>query len=285
MIITRIIGGLGNQLFQYAAARSLSLFHQVAFKLDVTAFDEYKLRQFELSFFHCQLDYATPDEIQSYTSEHLLQKVVRRMRKPHENRMYKEPHFHYDPGFFKAKPDLYLRGYWQSEKYFKQFEPAIREDFTFKQAPIQKVAQVALRLKEENSVAVHIRRGDYTRRDIFEVHGVMEADYYTRALDIMSQKVNAPKIYFFTDDAEWVKHNLDLPFEYEFVSGAITNTAIEDFYLMSCCRNNIIANSSFSWWAAWLNTWQDKIIIAPTNWFRDKSHSTKDVIPAGWIRI
>jgi hypothetical protein len=132
---------------------------------------------------------------------------------------------------------------------------------------------------------VHIRRGDFLNEKITAYHGVLSAFYFEKAIGLIREKIPSASIYFFSDDIEWVKQNLAVDKNSVFVSSFITRSAIEDFYLMTKCKHNIIANSSFSWWPAWLNNNPDKIVVAPKKWFADSSINTNDLIPQDWIRI
>ena len=179
-----------------------------------------------------------------------------------------------------------LKGGWQSEKYFKSYENEIRARLQLKPPLIQNVIEIAKNIKKENAVSVHIRRGDYLRKKIiYEWHGVMEKEYYAKAFELMHAKTKATRAYYFTDDVDWVAKNLLPSFNGEIISANITKSHYEDLYLMSQCRHNIIANSSFSWWAAWLNDHSDKIVIAPEKWFGNGPKDTQDIIPPGWYKI
>jgi len=293
MVIAQITGGLGNQLFQYAAAKSLSLHHNVPLLLEISSFHREELpdlevpRNFELFHFNG----ITEEIISSQEIDSLIHvsKSIAHPNSPipaYKKSVYTEPFYHHDKNFFKSKKNVFLKGGWQSEKYFKPHENEIRNNLHLKSALVERVIEKANALKIENSVAVHVRRGDYLRKKIIhEWHGVMEKDYYAKAFDTLDSKTKNLKVYYFTDDTDWVSKNL-LPLQRgEIVSGNIAQTHYEDLYLMSHCRNNIIANSSFSWWGAWLNSYHDKIVIAPKKWFDKGFKDTQDVIPSEWIRI
>ena len=284
MIISRIIGGLGNQLFQYAAGRTLALQHNTALLLDVTAFDDYKLRNFDLATLHTGLNFASKEQVSSFINRSIAGKIRDNILPMALRKVYKEKQFHFQPRFFRAPANIYLQGYWQSEKYFLPAAETIRKEFTFKEEYIKNVSGLAARLRSSSSVSVHIRRGDYTNIKIIEIHGILEAAYYQRAMQLISEKIPGACFYFFSDDMNWVKENLPVE-NAVYVSGVSSQTHIEDFYLMSQCKHNIIANSSFSWWAAWLNNNPEKIVIAPKNWFNKGPKDTQDLVPQNWLRI
>jgi hypothetical protein len=285
MIIVQLSGGLGNQLFQYAAGKSLALHHNTILKLDVSAFNNQNARKFELALFNIPLSIALQEEITAFTSANVATKIFDRLKPAQKRKVYKEPHFHFNPAFFQAPEDAYLKGYWQSEKYFTNCADVLRNEFTVREEHIKNVTGLAQQLQSENSISIHIRRGDYLDPTSLEYHGIMEKDYYNKAIRALSEKFADAKFSLFTDDKAWVKENLQFDRPFEIISGVATQSAIEDFYLMSQCRHNIIANSSFSWWAAWLNNFRAKNVIAPAKWFNKAPHDTRDLIPANWHRL
>jgi len=290
MIVAEINGGIGNQLFQYASAKSLSLFHKVELKLNVNPFgDKYmprelRSRPFDLDHFNIpeiRVDKSISD---LYLKEFIFQKIFQNIKPNYKRKIYKEPFFHFDPHFFEAGRDIYLKGLRQSEKYFKPFETEIRSLLEFKNTIVNPFHEIAKKLKFENSISVHVRRGDYHTNISKEVLGLLPFEYYQNAINLMKSKVNPDKFYFFSDDIDWVKENFNIPGS-EYISGGVTRNHIEDLYLMTQCRHNIIANSSFSWWGAWLNNNPDKIVIAPDKWFNKGPKDTQDLLPPGWIKI
>jgi hypothetical protein len=285
MIIIKLAGGLGNQLFQYAAAKSLALHTNQPLKLDVTSYTTDVLRNFELSCFNAPFEIASPDEINFFTSQSFLKKALQRLYPPHKRKVYKEPFYHFDKNFFTATVHIYLKGYWQSHKYFQAYKDVIAADFLIKKEFIKNVDLAPSKFEKEISVSVHIRRSDYSNKVTNDFHGVLPETYYNEAIAVIKNRYADAKFYFFSDDIKWVQDNVDTGSNFEFVSGKISTTAIEDFYLMQHCSHNIIANSSFSWWAAYLNANPNKVVIAPKKWFNKAPYNTKDLIPESWIRI
>lgn len=285
MIIARLQGGLGNQMFQYAAARALA--HRIGspFKLEsLTSLQKDKQRSIALRDLHTNFDMADRREIRKFVSLPGLYRHNPALLSKLGRHIYREPHFHFDPHFFSLTAPVFLDGYWQSPKYFADIEKEIRQEFTIRPERIRNVEEQAREMRERPSVSVHIRRGDFLRPKIKSYHGVMSAFYFEKAIGIIREKLPEMYIYFFSDDMDWVKQNLVVNKNSEFISGQ-GRTAIEDFYLMSQCRHNIIANSSFSWWAAYLNTNPDKIVIGPQKWFAVSGINTDDLMPTDWQRI
>ncbi|MFC0513363.1 alpha-1,2-fucosyltransferase [Mucilaginibacter angelicae] len=268
MIIIEIKKGLGNQLFQYAAGKSLAAFHRVPLKLDLSSFYRDKSRPYSLSFFEVeQFDTSLPVP----SSQHY--------------NFYHEPFAHFDEGFFKCPPYSYLSGFWQSEKYFAGIADVLRKEFRVKDQYVSHLTVKAAEIRNEESVCLHVRRGDYLQPG-YEFLGVLSLKYYIRALDYLKSTLPGYKLYIFSDDIEWVKHTIKFDSPHEFISPSIQSSSIEDFYLMQQCRHHIIANSSFSWWTAWLSEKSDsQIIICPKIWFADRRLSSEDIASASWIRL
>lgn len=284
MVIVRIQGGLGNQLFQYAAGSSLAQRLGTVCKLDLTSLHKKQLRQLELNYFSFEPLIATKEEIKEFVWLPTLYRHSPAFFSKLGKNIYREPHFHFDENFAQLPNHVYLDGYWQSEKYFSSNESRLRNELIIKPAYIQHLQEWVEEMEQNQSVSVHIRRGDYINKKVTDYHGVLTTDYYNKSIRILAQKNPSIKLYFFSDDINWVKQNINIELPHEFISGK-TRSTIEDFYLMSKCRHNIIANSSFSWWTAWLNSNKSKTIIAPQNWFKRTDLDTKDLIPKNWLRI
>lgn len=285
MIISKILGGMGNQMFQYAAGRSLAHLNNTQLKLDVTGFNKYKLRNFDLQSLHADCRFASDNEIRNLLPSHNLEKALQYLSPKKKRTYYREKYFHFDETMLQFGPNVYIKGYFQSEKYFLPIKEIVQKEFTFKDEYIEKVKVFSGETRSVNSVSVHIRRGDMKNDPVMaERHGVMPLAYYQKSIEIIRSKTSAPHFYFFSDDINWARENFKGA-DASFVSGEISKTHFEDLYLMSQCRHNIIANSSFSWWAAWLNTNPDKIVIAPNKWFNSGPQDTEDLIPSNWIRI
>lgn len=273
MIIVQLIGGLGNQMFQYAAAKAFSLEKKQQLVVDTTALVTYKLHQFGLNNFVAQLNHYN----------FIAKSVVKLHKLFGRFAVYKEKQFDYNRDFFTQNAaTLYLEGYFQSELYFKKYEKEIRTDFEIASPLKDKTLQLLDKMKLENAVSIHIRRADYLQHAI---HNTDKSEYYKSAMNYIELKISNPVYYLFSDDMSWVKDNFKTDFETHFVDFNDVLTNYEDLKLMSSCKHHIIANSSFSWWSAWLNPNPNKIVIAPQKWFNDETVNYSDVVPESWIKL
>lgn len=289
MIIVQLKGGFGNQLFQYAAALNLGKHHNVPVKVDISLLNIPDAligttRAFDLLSIQYSIEVANASDINAVKGNRLMQQLQKFLA-PHKRNIYKEVSFNYDEHFLEAGNNIYLKGYRQSEKYFESIASEIKKTFIINDELIKNASNLALQIQSENSVSIHIRRGDYTNAAMLEYHGIQGIEYYNQALSFIKEKISNPTFYIFSDDKSWVQENLNLNEEAHLITVDESPTSITDFYLMSCCRNNIIANSTFSWWAAYLNPNPDKIIIAPKHWFNKANYDTKDLIPSSWIQL
>ena len=290
MIIVQLKGGLGNQLFQYAAGLSLATYHNVPLKVDISelkAPDEEigTLRHFELQYLVKTPAIAVDKEIKELTDQNPFFKYYQKFLPSFKRKIYNEKKFAYDVNFFKSGPHTYLKGYRQSEKYFLLIRKEIRNILQFKPDVIKNVAEFGLQLKVIDSVSIHIRHGDYMNPALQNYHGIIPLAYYENAIRKITATLQNPVFFVFSDNINWVKKNLQLPSTAIFVSDNISQDHYEDFFLMSQCKHNIIANSSFSWWAAWLNENPGKIVIAPERWFGNAQNNTRDLIPPNWVKL
>lgn len=281
MIISKLQGGLGNQMFQYAAARSLAIRHNTSVALDCSWFgDSHKTpgitsRQYELGVFNLK---ANNIEGLSFA-----QRAERRLRSV---KIVEETGFAYDQGFTKYPNNVLLHGYWQSERYFRAVESAIRKDFSFKEInDATNLGSLGL-IQEVESVSIHVRRGDYvSNKAANAVHGTSGIDYYNKAIKRILTRVPTAVFFVFSDDLDWCKSNIQTGRETHYINHNTGGNSYKDMWLMSNCRHNIIANSSFSWWGAWLNRNPEKIVYAPRDWFSDDTKDTRDIIPNDWVKV
>ncbi len=288
MTIINILGGLGNQMFQYAFAYTISNNKKNAVKLDISSFKTYNLREYELGLFNVTIGIAEEKEsnILKFKQENYLERAVRKMRRksmPLSAKYYKEPHFNFDKNVFDLQ-NVYFDGYWQTEQYFKKYREELLKEFTLKQ-DFSKQSQVYKNeIVKVESVSLHIRRGDYvTNEHTNSVHGTCSLEYYEKAVLLMQSKLNNPHFFIFSDDLAWGRENLDFIDNLTVVYLDENVPDHEEMLLMSHCKHNIIANSSFSWWGAWLNQNSEKMVIAPSKWFNDLSKDTINLIPEAWI--
>ena len=279
MIISRLHGRLGNQMFQYAAARSLAARLDLPVGLDareaLARGEGFLTRVFDLPL-------TTPEPLPPSRREKPLAYALWRYagRKPYLRR---EQGLGDNAAVETWGDQSYLHGYWQSEKYFSAIADTIRTDFAFPEYSSTENADMAQRIGETLSIALHVRRGDYVALD---AHVLCDQAYYDAALARISNNLSKdPTVFVFSDDPEWARENLPLSFEKVVIDFNGPDRDFEDMRLMSLCQHNIIANSSFSWWAAWLNAHSDKIVAGPANWFGDPKLQNPDILPSGWLRI
>lgn len=276
------MGGIGNQMFQYAAGRRLAVKHTTSLKLDLTFLldrtprENFTYRDYALGVFNIKEKFVSPLETKLFWVKQKLKLI----------NVVNEPPHRFHESMLSASDNSYLVGYWQSEKYFKDVEDIIRNEFTikFKAEGINK--KIAEEINSCESVSVHIRRGDYVSNpETNKYHGLCPLEYYQKALNKITSCIENPHFYIFSDDPEWAQKNLVFEHHFKFITHDGAEKSYDDMRCMSLCKHNIIANSSFSWWGAWLNRNPEKIVIAPRKWFNDPSINTDDLIPENWIRI
>lgn len=300
MIIVELAGGLGNQMFQYAAGRTLALKHDTDLKLSLSLLRDDKLRKYELLNFNIVENFATDKEVQQLTRLapgslrfylHKMSKILNRhtglnLQRVLAPALIEEKTMNYDPSVIDSGENTVLSGYWQSEKYFLPIRASLLNDFTLK-FPIHRSANETLnQIEATESVAIHVRRGDYVSNpDTAQTHGTCSLEYYSAAFKYLSERLTKPIFFIFSDDIGWCRSHLNFGSNTFYVEHHGHARACDDLFLMSQCRHNVIANSSYSWWSAWLNKNIDKMIIAPRLWFKDESRCSADLIPSGWIRI
>ena len=296
MIIVKLWGGLGNQMFQYAAARRLAVLNQAQLKLDLSWFSNIPTgdtpRQYELHAFKSVQDAALPGEVKALRGVDIRRwpKLAKRLVKSaglfSKQTCVREKHYHFDPEVLHLQGDIYLDGYWQSEKYFADVAGIIRADFTVRSVPDALNEEITAIIQGCEAVSLHVRRGDYVSSKSASQHHVTSTlNYYETAISEITSRLRNPHFFVFSDDPGWVKKNLrsEAPITYLDHNGP--KKAYEDLRLMSLCRHHVIANSSFSWWGAWLSAYPEKIVIAPQAWFNQGDIDTRDLIPEGWLRL
>ena len=289
MIISHIYGGLGNQMFQYAVGRALADKLGVALKLDVTDFACYPLRKYELDHLQINAEVAITEEITKLRGSsdvwHKVIGVLRRQSRFPES-FIQEKAYTFDQSILMLGDQHYLKGYWQSEKYFPSITEQLRHEFQPITEPTEKNAEVIHNIDQQQAISVHVRRGDYVQNaQTNAYHGTTSLDYYKKAAEHIMASVRQPVFYVFSDDSEWVKANLTFNAQTEYMTHNGPEKSHEDMRLMSRCKHHIIANSTFSWWGAWLGTNPGKIIIAPKQWFNQAGLDDRDLVPASWYRI
>lgn len=291
MIIVKLMGGLGNQMFQYAAGRRLAHSLGVDLKLDISGFEKDPLRNYALGALNIVEHFASTEEVLSLTSEkrNVITRLARRLLPSSfitPATHIKERHRNFDQRILSLPDNIYLDGYWQSEKYFLDVADIIRKEFTVKFQQTGKDFELAKEIASCESVSIHVRRGDYVSSpSANRILGVLDSDYYKRATEQLSEMLKEPQFIVFSDEPQLVRDYLKLPFPIKVVVHNGQEKCYEDMRLMCQCRHHIIGNSSFSWWGAWINPRKDKRVFAPKYWRVDKSDETTDLIPKLWTRI
>jgi len=292
MLINKLKGGLGNQMFQYATGFALAQKNNTVQKIDITTFDNASRdtrRKFGLNVFKITSPVALSEEIKKVRNQY---GPIPKFLSLINQKVFKQYYTDFHPEFLNKiseklnhKKDVYIDGNFQSEKNFTEFAPLICQEFTFKKEFFDDhVKQLAEVIQKENSVSIHIRRGDYVYdKKTNKYHGVCLIEYYEKAIKLIKEKISNPVFYIFTDDDKWVTENFKI-IPYINVSQKHLKDH-EEMFLMSQCQHNIVANSSFSWWGAWLNKNSAKIVIAPRKWVNKKPNPHPNIIPETWLKI
>ena len=290
MVIVQLHGGLGNQLFQYAAGRAISSRTGAPLKLDISLFQTYRLRTYRLGLFSIIEQFACPEEIQRLRSPSIRQVrawLSARMRRSllpyYQHPVLRERSRSFDPNVLKAGRNTYLIGYWQSEQYFADISGIIRNEFSLRHEPDEVNRLVLKEMESTNSVSLHIRRGDYVvNPKTNRVHGVLGMDYYRTAVSFIAARVEQPRLFVFSDDIPWCQQHLEVPCPTFFMEHNAEEKDYEDLRLMTNCKHHIIANSSFSWWGAWLSEYPQKLVVAPRKWYTEAEYDPASRFPSDW---
>lgn len=278
MRLIKVTGGLGNQMFIYAFyLRMKKRFPKV--RIDLSDMVHYKVHygyEMHRVFNLPHTEFCINQPLKKVIEFLFFKKIYERKQDPDSLRAFEKKYFW---------PLLYFKGFYQSERFFADIKDDVREAFTFDK---RNANERSLRLLEQigsdaNAVSLHIRRGDYLLPKHWETTGsICQLSYYQNAIAEMNQRINHPSYYVFSDDIPWVRENLPLE-NVVYVDWNKGEDSWQDMMLMSCCRHHIICNSTFSWWGAWLNPREDKIVIAPNRWFRHCE--TPNIYPAGWLTV
>ena len=289
MKIVNTIGGLGNQMFCYAFALALKEKYNETVFVDISHFNNYGLHDgFQINeiFDVQEINIASNKEIKKlsrYIPHYKLSRIFRKLLPSKKTEYVEKQDYVYDSFALSIKNDCYYEGYWQSPLYFDDIKPSIKKMFTFPKS-FDKNKDLEELMSNVDSVSIHVRRGDYLNHKSFI--GICELDYYERAINNIKKKIKDPYYFIFSNDIAWCKENLTSILgtdKVQFVSHNQGNKSYWDMYLMSCCKNMIIANSSFSWWAAYLNQYDNAYIICPIKWV-NRDYNT-DVHSSSWILI
>lgn len=283
-VISKIHGGLGNQMFQYAAGRSLSLRLNCPLVLDTSWFQDQQDRNYELDNFNIKADTISP---LNKKFGRLGVRFIRVKDKFFSTtkmgvKLFKEKQFNFDSNFSSINSSVYLDGYWQSELYFEEHGNKIREEFELKDELTSERNSIADKIQLTNAVALHVRRGDYiSNLNANKHHGICDMNWYAEMMRKVLLSNKSAKFFVFSDDIDWVRSNIPNKPLCEFVNPEKDGKDFQDLYLMSLCNNHILANSSFSWWSAWLHSGNNQV-WAPKKWFANPKMDTSDLIPGSW---
>jgi hypothetical protein len=297
MIVVNLKGGLGNQMFQWALGRNLALRNNTDLKLDLrmlldrTPHDNSVFRDYDLEIFKLEADFSTDKEFFGLNGSlwgRIQSKLIARFFPSYLDRLNKivrESQYNFDSFILNTPDNHCIDGYWQSEKYFKEIESTIRSDFSFKNPIISESEIIAARIRNSNSICINVRRTDYVT-----IHNAfIGTDYIQKGVKIIVEKIKNPEFFVFSDDIQWCQENIKLDYPVHFIGHEHAGLKFGNYMqLMTLCRHMIIPNSSFAWWAAWLNQNPDKIIIAPKNWLNAEvldEQINADRVPSGWITV
>ncbi|PUE27530.1 alpha-1,2-fucosyltransferase [Limnohabitans sp. Jir72] len=280
-------GGLGNQLFQYAAARSLAHRLHIDLVLDPYWFKHPRpgetVRPLELTNYHVKLRIANTDEQRRWKL--LRTRWARYLGPLLPIQVVRERGFAYNDSFNRTADDSYLVGAWQSERYFREIREILLGELTPIQPPSIQDTELLQAMQACDAICVHVRRGDYVSSNSASAyHGVCSLDYYERAIKHVASQVRSPSLFIFSDDPDWTREHLHTEYPSHYVTHNSSTDAFQDLRLMSYCKHHVIANSSFSWWGAWLSTSPEQIVVAPEKWF-SVSRPTPDLLPPKWKRL
>lgn len=287
-VVVPLVGGLGNQMFQYAAARAVALRTGSVVKLELSWFGTDPDRQYALAPFSIEATTITSEK-RATRKNNLLRRLLRRLpiaRKKNGLPVFKEASFAFDPRIQNVGVPIALDGYFQSEKYFSQYRSQIAADFRIREAPKPQTAEMLTKINQTDAICLHIRRGDYvTNKAANAHHGTCSLEYYEAGLVRVAEGLDRPHCFVFSDDPAWARENFvpNVPVTYVDIHGP--DQAHEDLRLMAACQNYVIANSSLSWWGAWLGSHANKKVVAPAKWFQKQDIDTSDLVPSSWIRV
>ncbi|MBP3346185.1 MAG: alpha-1,2-fucosyltransferase [Alphaproteobacteria bacterium] len=296
--VIKLWGGLGNQMFEYAFGRALALSRKTNVKFDYSWFEEVKrqnkvtIRHYELKAYNLTAPAADNAECQKLKHNKFFQKILpaflyKKLYKKGwlPTNLQKEKNTGiFQPDSLQARLPAYFEGYFQCEKYFEKYRPQILQDFSLKIPLNDANRKILSSINQTNSVSLHIRRGDYVNNARANAaHGLCSLTYYQNAMDNIASQIQNPHFFIFSDDLDWAARNLKPEHPFTLVDINTADTGYFDMFLMSRCKHNIIANSSFSWWGAWLNQNPEKIVIAPKKW--NNSGISSAILCDGWIKL
>ncbi len=301
-------------MFQYAAGRALSLHLQVPHKLYTHSYFGYPMRKYELEeYFDMRPGIATAEDMQAFTLAHpvrrawnkivpanrlkglpyserktarLVYEIFYLVSPPHTRNVYEERQAHFDKNFFKATSPVFLKGYWMSYKYFEKYSEIIKKDFTIRPELVAHLSALQQEMQTRESIGVHVRCTDRKTPENLKLYGEIPATYFEKAIAyIQKKKKKEVHLYVFSDDEVMAKKYIPQHLPATFISNKITKDPIEDFYLMTQCKNLVMTNSTFSWWAAYLTKSAEPLIITPARWYNEAHYNYQDIYCPSWIKV
>jgi hypothetical protein len=294
LIIVNITSGLGNQLFQYATAKALAQRNNDSLKLDLSYYSNFKDRKFSLFHYLVFEDIATLEEISQLKGVYktnLILKLQRHFSKKgiefyNQYHAVERPFISFEKDVLKLKGNIYLDGYWHNEKYFEDIKSVIQSNIQLKEKLSPYYCKIQKLIQKTNSVSIHIRRGDYLENNSFVI---CPLQYYDSAIKTISEKTCNPFFFIFSDDIDWAITHIKINSKFIFIRSNENSLEHVELILMSQCKHNIITNSTFSWWGAWLNINESKIIIRPTRYYNNKKAQRNlelgQFFPSSWIAL
>jgi len=303
VVIVKLMGGLGNQLFQYATGKALAERHGASLKVDLSWYErDDRQGAFQLDRFLFAFEVVTPEEIkrlkhgtssvisllrhygQDQIAGHLFS-VTHGSTLPQNLTYYPERAIDFDPAVMDLSGDVYLDGFWQCENYFHSLRRELLSGFQLRDEIDKKNRDILTSITSSGSVCLHIRRGDYlSDSSATRIHGICSPAYYERAITYLKDVLHNPTFFIFSNDPAWVRERFDLGTRFVSVENN-QGAGYMDLYLMKHCNHFVIANSTFSWWGAWLSEAKDNVVIGPKQWFSSKEYNDADRMPASWVRM
>lgn len=294
MKIVKLMGGLGNQMFQYAFAKSIG--NEVLFDNSWFEWAEKKYGKthmiYGMNLLNAKLEFATREQIQECLEESKLATKITNFDKVfhikllHSKRVYEKIRNKFEPELYNYTGNVYYDGYFQTPKYFENIKERLISDFTPRNELSSENKKVLEDIQSSNSVAISTRRGDYVKLGY-----ALPAEYYNSALEEIAKRVENPIFYMFSNDMEWSLKNINIDNKFKIIPCESFDKNcgyVCGLYLMSKAKHNIITNSTYPWWAAWLNDYSNHIVIAPKGWIKTQgivASTFADLIPENWIKL
>jgi len=291
MIIVRLKGGMGNQMFQYALGIKLAEELNTAFKLDLSSLldrskGEFVYRNYDLSIFKVNDSLLMGEGFLKTIYKPKIPRITKMVRQYiNKGKIFiKEKYFHFEPDLILNPTDNAIyEGWFQSPKYFEGVEDKIRKEFQFKSSILASSQPLLNKIKNTNAICLNVRRTDFLKVDTLNT---TDKNYFFRAAKYIAEKIENPVFYIFSDDVEWCRKNIVMNYPVEVIGHEHKGHKFGNYMqLMIACKHFIIPNSSYAWWAVWLNGQDEKIVVAPKKWFNDSEINTTDLVPQDWVRL